>query len=74
LSEGDFPNLGSIGVLTTAHFHVGNPVNGNAQIDYTSGNGFLYYDPDGNGPDARVHFATLTTHPALIHADFIVEA
>jgi len=40
---------------------------------YTPGNGFLYYDPNGNaGP--HIHFATLTSHPTLTDSAFIVEA
>ena len=73
----DFQNIGAHGTLAAAHFHIGAPVNGNAQIEYIPGTGFLYYDPNGNaGP--HIHFATLfetpTTHPTLSHADFIVEA
>ena len=47
---------------------------GSAQIDYHPGNGFLFYDPDGIGPDAAVHFATLTSHPAVHNTDFILVA
>jgi hypothetical protein len=73
LSELFFANIGGLGTLGASHFHVGAPVNGNAQIDYTPGNGFLYYDASGNmGP--QLHFATLTSHPTLTHADFVVVA
>ena len=69
----DFQNIGPHGTIQAGHFHIGAPVNGNAQIEYTPGNGFLYYDPNGNaGP--HIHFATLTSHPTLTHFDFIVEA
>ncbi len=74
LSEADFANLGPTGILAAGHFHVGNPVTGAAQVIYTPANGFLSYDPDGNGPDARIHFATLINHPALAHTDFVVTA
>jgi Ca2+-binding RTX toxin-like protein len=69
-----FGGIGAVGALTNAHFHVGAPVNGNAQIVYTLGNGFLYYDPDGNTSGARTHFATLGTHPVIHNTDFIVAA
>lgn len=42
------------------------------RILYSTANGALYYDPDGNGALARVHFATLTTKPAISAADFFV--
>jgi hypothetical protein len=68
-----FMGLGVPGTLAAARFHVGHPVNANAQIDYTPGNGFLFYDANGNaGP--HIHFATLATHPTLTHAAFVVEA
>jgi Ca2+-binding RTX toxin-like protein len=43
-------------------------------IIYDATNGFLYYDPDGNGPQAQVHFATLINHPALTNGDFSIIA
>jgi Ca2+-binding RTX toxin-like protein len=75
LSETEFPGIGAHGTLGAAYFHLGTPVNGHAQIEYTRGNGYLYYDTNGKaGP--HVHFATLfetpTTHPTLTHFDFIV--
>jgi Ca2+-binding RTX toxin-like protein len=35
-------------------------------------NGRLYFDADGTGGQARVHFATLTAGLALDHLDFAV--
>ena len=72
-----FLNLGAAGVLGPGHFHVGAPVNANAQIDYHPGNGFLFYDQDGTGSTfAPIHFATLglATHPVIHNTDFIVIA
>ena len=73
-----FLNL-PLGVLGAGHFHVGAPVNANAQIDYNPGNGFLFYDQDGNGSTyAPIHFATLGLaghpHPVIHNTDFIVIA
>lgn len=42
------------------------------RIVYETDTGRLYYDEDGNGSGARVHFATLTGAPILTNADFIV--
>ncbi len=74
LSETYFLGLGALGTLAAGQFHTGAiALTANQHILYTPGNGFLYYDQDGDGTTyAPIHFATLTTHPALTHADFIV--
>jgi Ca2+-binding RTX toxin-like protein len=41
---------------------------------YNTTTGDLFYDPDGTGAAAPIHFATLTTKPALTAADFEVIA
>jgi Ca2+-binding RTX toxin-like protein len=41
-------------------------------ILYDTTDGRLFYDPDGNGAAARVHFATLKAGLALDHLDFVV--
>ena len=75
LSRTDLVGIGTIGTLGAAHFHVGAAVTTAPQVIYTPGNGFLYYDQDGSGSTfAPIHFATLMSHPALTHADFVVEA
>ncbi len=66
-----FPGLGPVGTLTAAHFHVGLPATGAAQIDYTPGDGFVYFAASGNG-GPLIHFATVTPHTHLTHADFLV--
>jgi hypothetical protein len=68
--EKDFPFIGAVGhPLAAADFHVGL---GPQKISYIPSSGFLWYNPNG-GPIAW-HFATLTSHPVLTHAAFIVEA
>jgi len=76
LSAADFAGIGPIGhKLAAADFHVGAGAHTPSQhIIYNANNGFLYYDPDGKGPAAQVHFATLAAHLSLSHADFLVEA
>jgi Ca2+-binding RTX toxin-like protein len=73
----DFPFFGgggTLGVLggsiSPGHFHNGAPVNGNAQVFYTRGNGYLYFDPDGTGASPAIHFATLANHPFMHNTDF----
>jgi Ca2+-binding RTX toxin-like protein len=44
------------------------------RILYNTTTGDLFYDPDGTGAAAPIHFATLTTKPALTAADFEVIA
>lgn len=41
-------------------------------IIYDTSTGWLYYDPDGNGIEVAVHFATLQAAPGLTNADFRV--
>jgi Ca2+-binding RTX toxin-like protein len=41
-------------------------------IVYNTTTGDLYYDRDGRGGAAAVHFATLMTKPVLDHSDFII--
>lgn len=42
------------------------------RIVYNKSNGRLYYDDDGKGGHAAVHFATLSTKPTLDHGDFAI--
>ncbi|MDQ6433697.1 calcium-binding protein [Mesorhizobium sp. LHD-90] len=66
------------GPLATAAFRAnmtGLAADASDRIVYETDTGRLYYDPDGTGAAARIHFATLTGGLALTHADFhVVEA
>jgi Ca2+-binding RTX toxin-like protein len=42
------------------------------RIIYETDNGRLYFDRDGSGGAAKVHFATLNTNLVLNNADFFV--
>ncbi len=76
LSEADFAGIGPIGHgLAAAEFHVGANAQKAAQlIIYNPVTGSLSYDPDGSGPQAKMHFATLSPHLHLTQADFLVVA
>jgi Ca2+-binding RTX toxin-like protein len=76
LSQTDFTGIGPVGhALAAADFRLGaHAVTAAQHILYDPASGFLYYDADGNGPTARMHFATLSAHLALTHADFLVVA
>jgi Ca2+-binding RTX toxin-like protein len=45
---------------------------GRDRIIYETDTGRLYFDADGSGAGARVHFATLTADLALSGGDFFV--
>jgi len=69
-----FPGLGNHRVLAASKFHVG-PAAAHAgdRIIYDPSDGFLFFDRDGKGGAAEIHFATLTPHLALHNTDFLVE-
>jgi Ca2+-binding RTX toxin-like protein len=50
----------------------GNAQNSAQHIIYDTTDGRLFYDADGNGAQAKVHFATLSAGLALDHLDFLV--
>jgi Ca2+-binding RTX toxin-like protein len=72
LSETYFHALGPHGILQASHFHVANSVNASATIIYTTSNGYLYYDANGDHAGGRTHFATVSPHLVLNNTDFIV--
>jgi Ca2+-binding RTX toxin-like protein len=66
----------ALGASLTASEFVANATgaakNGSQHILYDTTDGRLFFDADGNGGQARVHFATLTAGLALDHLDFLV--
>jgi Ca2+-binding RTX toxin-like protein len=76
LSATDFAGVSPVGhLLAHGEFHVGKHASAPGQhIVYNPANGFLYYDPDGNGAAPQVHFATLLSHPTIHSTDFLVAA
>lgn len=72
LKMADFPGL-PLGVLDSAHFQNGAPVNGNPQIDYNSSTGVLVFDPDGTGGAAPKEIAVIANHAQVqVHASDIL--
>jgi hypothetical protein len=70
-----FPGManGPNTLLAQADFRMGAQAATLSQhIIYNPSNGFLYYDPDGSGPQAEIHFATLSPHLHMTHNDFYV--
>jgi Ca2+-binding RTX toxin-like protein len=59
--------------LTKAGFHIGAAANdANDRIIYDSNTGALFYDPDGTGASAAVHFAQLAPGLAITQQDFLL--
>jgi len=70
---GHFLEVGPLGVLGAARFHVGQAAaDASDRIIYNPNTGALSYDHDGRGGDPQIRFAALTTHLALDNADFVV--
>jgi Ca2+-binding RTX toxin-like protein len=75
LDNAVFATIGPNGALAAAAFQAGASsaaANANVRIVYNTTNGQLFYDSDGSGAGASVHFATLSAGLALTNADFLV--
>ncbi len=71
LSKSIFTSLTTLGTLTTANFFIGSSAHdGDDHIIYNPSTGKIYYDDDGNGPDAQILFAHVTADTALTNSDF----
>ncbi|MDQ6433935.1 calcium-binding protein [Mesorhizobium sp. LHD-90] len=74
LSDAVFTELAT-GTLSAAAFRAnttGLAGDANDRIIYETDTGRLFYDPDGTGAAAGIHFATITAGLALTNADFSV--
>jgi serralysin len=72
---GLFNKLTSVGALSTAFFKAnatGVATDANDYIVYNTTTGALSYDLNGNAAGGVQQFATLSVHPALTFADFVV--
>ena len=76
LSNAAFGNLGlGLGPLSPSAFAIGSAAtSASDRIIYDNATGALYFDADGNGAGAAVHFATLNGTPVLAASDFILIA
>jgi Ca2+-binding RTX toxin-like protein len=76
MSQADFAGIGPVGhALAAADFHIGPHAKTASQhIIYNASTGFLFYDPDGRGPEPQVHFATVGPDLTPTHDDFLVTA
>jgi Ca2+-binding RTX toxin-like protein len=72
LENAVFTALTTTGTLSASNMAIGAASTPDQHILYNTTNGWLSYDVDGNGASAAIHFATLTTHPAITSADFVV--
>jgi Ca2+-binding RTX toxin-like protein len=62
-----------IGALNPSAFRTGaSAQDADDRIIYNSATGQLFFDADGSGAEAQVHFATVTAEINLIASDFIV--
>ena len=68
-----FGAAGANGTLAASAFHQGAAsADGDDRILYDAATGRIYYDADGTGAAAAIHFATVTAGTALTHADFVL--
>ncbi len=63
---------GTLAASAFAANMTGDATDARDRIIYESDTGNLYFDSDGNGSAAKVHFATVDTRVALTNADFFV--
>jgi Ca2+-binding RTX toxin-like protein len=73
LDNAVFTKLGNAPHLNPAFFHLGTAAaDANDHIIYDHAHGNLFYDSNGNAAGGVTLIATLTTHPLLSAADFLV--
>jgi Ca2+-binding RTX toxin-like protein len=73
LNDSIFTKLTTTGAIHSGWFKAAaKAIDGNDHIIYDRTTGKLFYDMDGNGTAAQVHFATIDNKVALTAADFIV--
>jgi Ca2+-binding RTX toxin-like protein len=73
LAKNVFSKIAKKGVLEKKAFYVGTKAHdADDRIVYNKKTGALYYDADGNGAKAAVHFATLANKVSINERDFFV--
>lgn len=72
LSKSVFHGL-ALGLVSTSAFHVGKAAaDSSDRIIYDPATGRIFFDDDGVGSHAAIHFATVTPNLSLTNADFFV--
>jgi Ca2+-binding RTX toxin-like protein len=66
--------LGTVALNAYEENAAGTATTGTSRIVYEIGTGKLWYDSDGSGANARIHFATLDANQAALYSngDFLV--
>ncbi len=75
LENSVFKALKTTGVLAAADFvknTTGNAGDASDRIIYETDTGKIYYDADGKGGTAAIHFATVSQNLAMTAADFVI--
>ena len=75
LEKAIFTALTATGALAASAFWAstaGVAHDSNDRIIYDTDTGRLFYDANGTGSGGGIHFATLTGHPTITAADFVV--
>ncbi|WP_243374245.1 calcium-binding protein [Microvirga solisilvae] len=73
LAHGVFKTIKKMGTLSASEFRIGTKaLDGNDHILYNRATGKLYYDADGSGKGAAIHFATVGAHLSLTNKDFFL--
>lgn len=73
LENAIFTKVGAVGALKPAAFKLSTQVkDADDRIIYNKATGQLFYDSDGSGAAAAIHFATLQNKPTVTAADFAV--
>jgi Ca2+-binding RTX toxin-like protein len=73
LDQTIFTQLTTLGTLDAAGLFTGSTAHdADDRVIYNIATGNIYYDDDGNGPDAQLLFAHVTAGTALTNADFLI--
>ena len=75
LDRSAFTKIGAASKLAASAFYTGsNAHDASDRIIYNRATGAVYYDPDGTGNAAKIHFATLNNKAAMTYLDFDIVA
>lgn len=76
ISKAVMPGIAKLGTLASSAFYAAAGAkkahDSSDRIIYDKSSGKLYYDSDGKGGAAAIHFATLTDKPLIGASDFLI--